>query len=70
MMSNEVAKDSQLGSLVPLKSFTSDLRVANPSSICIFIFVICGGLGFSLPWFACGWFSLSMDSILIIFVAI
>jgi hypothetical protein len=52
MTSNEVA--SQVGSLVPLKSLTSDLKVANPSSIYMFMFGGCGGLGFSLPWFSFG----------------
>jgi hypothetical protein len=70
MTSNEVVKDSQLGSLVPLKSLTSDLKVSNPSLICMFMFGGSGGLGFSSPWFSCGQFSLSLGSILIIFVAI
>jgi hypothetical protein len=54
MTSNEVAKESRLGSMVPLKSFTSDLNVANPSSIYIFMFGGWGGLGFCSPLFSCG----------------
>jgi len=43
MESNEVAKDNLPGSSFPLNSWTSDLKVANPSSICMFMF---GGCGF------------------------
>jgi hypothetical protein len=49
MASNEVANDNWLGSLVPLNSWTRDLKVVNPSSICVFMFGGCGGLGFSAP---------------------
>jgi hypothetical protein len=64
MTSNEVAKDSHLGSLVPLNSFTSVLNVSNPSSICVFMLGGCGGLGFSSPWSTYGRFTLSLGSIL------
>jgi hypothetical protein len=47
MTSNEVAKDNRLGYLVPINSWTSNLKVANPSSICVFMFGGCGGLVFS-----------------------
>jgi hypothetical protein len=51
MVSNEVANDNQLGSLVLLKSQTIDLKDINPSSIFVFMFVGCG-LGFFVP--SCG----------------
>jgi hypothetical protein len=70
MESIEVAKDTRLGSLVPLDRWTSDIKMANPSSICVFMFGGCDGLGFYVPWSTCVWFSLSLGSILIIYVAI
>jgi hypothetical protein len=66
MASNEVAKYSLLGYLMPLNSFKWVLNVANPSSICVSKFGGCGGLGFSSPWSACGRFTLSLGSILYI----
>jgi hypothetical protein len=68
--SNEVAKDSWLVSLVPLKSLTGDLKVANPSSVSMFMFGGSGGLWFSSPWFSFGRFPLSLGSIFIIISAI
>ena len=65
MTSNEVAKDSWLVSLVPLKSLTSDLKVANPSSVSMFMFGGSVGLWFSSPRFSCGSFPLSLGSIFI-----
>ena len=67
MVSIEVAKDTQLGSLVPLNSWTiSDLKVASPSSIGVFMFGGYDGLGFYVPRSTCVWFSLSPSSILLI----
>jgi hypothetical protein len=44
-----VPNDIWVGSLVPLKSLTSDLKVVNPSSICVFMFGGCSGFGFPVP---------------------
>ena len=49
MALNEVDKDNSLGSLVPLNSWTSDLKVANSSSLYVFMLGGCGGLGFFEP---------------------
>jgi hypothetical protein len=46
MASNEVAKDTRLGSLVPLNSWTRDLKVLNPSSIVCLCLVVVVGWGF------------------------
>ena len=70
MESNEVAKDNLPGSSFPLNSWTSDLKVANPSSICMFMFGGCGGLGFSMPWCDCVGFSFFQGSIVIFSSAI
>jgi hypothetical protein len=69
-MTNEVAKDNRLGYFVPINSWTSNLKVANSSLICVFMFGGCGGLGFSSLWYSCVKFSLSLGSILIIYFEI
>jgi len=53
MTSNEVVNDNKIESLVPLKSWIIDLKEVNPSSICVFMFGSCGGLGFSVPLCGC-----------------
>jgi len=53
IVSNEVANNNQLGCLVPLNSSTIDLKVVNPSSICVFMFGGRGELGFFMPLCAC-----------------
>ena len=53
MESNEVTNEIQLGSLVPLKSQTIDLKEVNPSSISMFMFGGCIGLGFYVPLCGC-----------------
>ena len=49
LASNDVANENHLGYHVPLNLWTSDLKVVNPSLVCLFMFGGCGGLGFSTP---------------------
>ena len=53
MESNEVSNEDRLGSLLPLKSQTIDLKEVNLSSIYLLMFGGCGGLGFSVPLCGC-----------------
>jgi hypothetical protein len=52
-MTNEVDKDNRLGYVVPINSWTSNLKVANSSLICVFMFGACGVLGFPSLWYSC-----------------
>jgi hypothetical protein len=62
------SNDTRLGSIVPLNSWTGYIKVLNSSSICVFMFGGCGGLGFFAPLCSCVGFSLFLGSIFIIFL--